>query len=103
MLTITKKAARQIRKSAADGDMEELALRIAPVRKPDGGVEYKMGFDEVRADDVMLSSAGVDVVIAEGDKLLLNGTVLDFVEYEPDDFRFIFMNPNDPDYRPPEE
>lgn len=103
MLTITKKAARQIRKSAADGDMEELALRIAPVCKPDGSVEYKMGFDDIGADDVMLSCSGVDVVIAEDDKPLLNGTVLDFVEFEPDDFRFIFMNPNDPNYRPPEE
>lgn len=103
MFTVTKAAASQIRNSAHSGDAEELALRIAATRKPGGAIEYQIGFDEVGLEDVLLNSRGVDVVFAKTDKELLNGTVLDYVEIEPGEFRFIFMNPNDPQYRPPVE
>ncbi len=103
MFTVTKAAASQIRNSAHSGDAEELALRIAATRMPDGAIEYQIGFDEVGLEDVLLNSRGVDVVFAKTDKELLNGTVLDYVEIEPGEFRFIFMNPNDPQYRPPVE
>lgn len=103
MFKLSKSAARQVRDSARSGDSEELALRIAATRKPDGAIEYQMGFDEVGVEDVLLNSRGVDVVFASAQKELLNGTVLDYVELEPGEFRFIFMNPNDPHFRPPAE
>ena len=103
MFKVTKAAAGQIRDSAHSGDAEELALRIAASRKADGAIEYQMGFDEVGVEDVLLNSRGVDVVFANAHKELLNGTVLDYVEIEPGEFRFIFRNPNDPHYRPPAE
>ena len=103
MFEVTKAAARQIRSSARDGNAEELALRIAASRKSDGAIEYRMGFDEVGVEDVLFSSRGIDVVFAGSHKELLNGTVLDYVEIEPGQFRFIFMNPNDPHYQPPAE
>jgi iron-sulfur cluster assembly protein len=103
MFKVTKSAASQIRDSAHGGDNEELALRIAATRKPDGAIEYQMGFDEVGMEDVLLNSRGVDVVFGNDQKELLNGTVLDYVEIEPGEFRFIFMNPNDPHYQPPAE
>ena len=103
MFKVTKAAAGQIRDSAQSGDAEELALRIAASRKSDGAIEYQMGFDEVGIDDVLLNSRGVDVVFANAQKELLNGTVLDYVEIEPGAFRFIFRNPNDPHYRAPAE
>ena len=103
MFTVTRTAAKQIRRSAASSDTEELALRVAATRVGDGGVDYRMGFDDVGVDDTLLSTNGVDVVIAAADKTLLNGTVLDYVEVEPGDHRFIFLNPNDPHHRPPTE
>ena len=103
MFKVTKAAASQIRSSAHSGDTAELALRIAATRKPDGAIEYEIGFDEVGLEDVLLNSRGVDVVFATAQKELLNGTVLDYVEIEPGAFRFIFRNPNDPHYRPPAE
>jgi iron-sulfur cluster assembly protein len=103
MFKVTKAAAGRIRQSAHEGDAEELALRIAAARKPDGAIEYRMGFDEVGVEDVLLNSRGVDVVFASSQKELLNGAVLDYVEIEPGEFRFIFLNPNDPHYRPPAE
>ena len=103
MFEVTKSAASQIRDSAHSGDTEELALRIAPTRKADGAIEYQMGFDEVGVEDVLLNSRGVDVVFASTHKALLNGTVLDYVEIKPGEFRFIFMNPNDPHFQAPPE
>lgn len=103
MFKVTKAAASQIRESAHKGDAEELALRVAATRKPDGAIEYQMGFDEVGVEDVLLNSRGVDVVFANSLKELLNGVVLDYVEIEPGEFRFIFLNPNDPHFRSPNE
>ena len=103
MFKVTKAAASQIRDSAHNGDTEELALRVAATRKSDGAIEYQMGFDDVGVEDVLLNSRGVDVVFATAQKELLNGTVLDYVEIEPGQFRFIFMNPNDPHYQAPAE
>lgn len=103
MFKVTKAAASRIRESAHSSDAEELALRIAADRKSDGAIEYRMGFDEVGMDDVLLNSRGVDVVFANSQKALLNGTVLDYVEVEPNEFRFIFLNPNDPHFQRPSE
>jgi iron-sulfur cluster assembly protein len=103
MFEVTKQAARQIRKAAQEGDMEELALRIDAIRSPDGSISYQMGFDEIGVGDTLLNSKGVDIVISTEAKELLNGTILDFVEMEPEDLQFIFLNPNDPQYRPPTE
>ena len=36
-------------------------------------------------------------------EVLLKGTVMDYVEMEPGDFRFIFLNPNDDHFVPPGE
>jgi iron-sulfur cluster assembly protein len=103
MFEVTKQAARQIRKAAQEGDMEELALRIDAIRSPDGSISYQMGFDEIGVGDTLLNSKGVDIVISNEAKELLNGTILDFVEMEPENLQFIFLNPNDPQYRPPTE
>ena len=54
-----------------------------------------MGFDNARKGDIALTSEGIALVVAEEHRDLLAGMTLDFVEYEPGDFRFIFINPND--------
>jgi iron-sulfur cluster assembly protein len=103
MITITPAAAEQIRESARQGNMGGLPLRIAATRKPDGSIHYGMGFDENRLEgDVHIDAGDVNVVIAESSQLLLDGTTLDYVEIEPGTFQFIFMNPNDANYSPPE-
>ena len=103
MFTVTRAAAKQIRRAAASGDAEELALRVAATRTGDGGIDYRMGFDEIVAGDRVFSTNGIDVVIAAGDEALLDAAVLDYVEIEAGDRRFIFLNPGDPHYRPPVE
>jgi iron-sulfur cluster assembly protein len=95
MLKVTAEAAKQIRQAATQSGADELALRVAARRDPAGSIEYGMGFDVERANDIQVVSEGVTVLISNHSKELLIGTVLDFVELEPGDFRFIFVNPND--------
>jgi iron-sulfur cluster assembly protein len=103
MITITPAAAEQIRSSADQGGNQNLAMRIAAKRNPDGSIHYGMGFDDNEHDgDIHVTSAGIDVVISDASKILLDGMTLDYVEIEPDTFQFIFMNPNDVNYVPPE-
>jgi iron-sulfur cluster assembly protein len=103
MISITPAAADQIRTSATQGEMEGLAMRIAAKRNPDGSIHYGMGFDDNQLeDDTTITSEGVKLVISESSQMLLNGTTLDYVEIEPDTFQFIFMNPNDANYKPTE-
>lgn len=101
MITLTPEAARQIRFSAKEGNLEGLPIRIAVTKNNDGSLHYAMGFDDVREDDSSFTSEDVDIIVAEVSKDLLNGTTIDYVELEPGKPQFIFMNPNDPNYTPP--
>ena len=95
LIIVTPDAARQIVTAAGSSDAGGLALRIAASREADGSLDYAMGFDNVRKGDIAFVSEGIDVLVAEEHRELLAGMTLDFVEYEPGDFRFIFANPND--------
>ena len=103
MFEVTETAARQIQNAAREGGTEGMALRLAARRKGDGSFDYAMGFDEVSEDDIRFQSRGVDIVMAPEYVPLLDQTVMDYVEIEDGDFRFIFMNPQDPSYVPPAE
>ena len=101
MITITPAAAKQISVSARQGNIDGLSMRIAASRNQDGSMHYGMGFDDKQLEgDLHISSEGIDVVISETSKILLEGTTLDYVELEPGEFQFIFMNPNDANYTP---
>ena len=102
MITITPAAASQINASAAEGKMQGLAMRIAAKRNPDGSIHYAMGFDDQQIEgDIHITSAGINVIISEISKPLLEGATLDYVELEPGEHQFIFLNPNDANYKPP--
>lgn len=100
-MVVTENAARQILASAGEGGQQGAALRVAAKRKPDGGVEYAMGFDEPQGEDVHVHWHGVDVIVAPTSTELLSGATLDYVELEGGSREFIFLNPNDPNYVPP--
>ena len=104
MITITPAAAAQIQTSAIQGGTQGMALRIAAQRSADGSIHYAMGFDETtHREDTRFRNEGIDLVVAATSTILLEGTTIDFVELEPGRFEFIFLNPNDPNYRPPQE
>jgi iron-sulfur cluster assembly protein len=103
MITITPAAAEQIRTSARQGQMDDLAMRIAATKNPDGSIHYGMGFDDNQMDgDIHIKSEGIDIVVSGSSMTLVQGMTLDFVELEPGSYQFIFMNPNDPSFKPPD-
>lgn len=102
MIKLTPAAARQIREAAKQGRMEGLALRVAAVRRPDQTLHYAMGFDDSQLDgDQVFKNEGIEVVVAASSFPLLSGMTIDFVELQPGQPSFIFLNPNDPNYQPP--
>ena len=103
MFQLTDKAAAQVREASKIGGTEGMALRMAAQQKADGTIDYLMGFDDKKEDDIALNANGVEVVIAPEFMPLLEEATMDYVEIEDGDFRFIFMNPKDANYTPAPE
>ena len=104
MIKITPAAAAQIKLSSEQGKTEGLALRIAASRNDDNSIHYGMGFDDSKEDDITVSATDdIKVIVSASSAELLKDTTIDFVELEADKFQFIFLNPNDPGYKPPTE
>ena len=104
-ISITETAANQIKKSVLETQAEAMPLRIAATKNADGSIHYGMGFDDVgnkQENDHTYSSRGISIVVAASSHDLLKGTVIDYVELEPKQFHFVFLNPNDPNYQPSE-
>jgi iron-sulfur cluster assembly protein len=103
MFKVTEAAAAQVRRAAEQGGTEGMALRLAARKKPDGSIDYLMGFDEVKEDDIRFQSGGVDIIMAPEHVPLLDQAVMDFVQLDDGGHQFIFLNPKDPAYVPPTE
>jgi iron-sulfur cluster assembly protein len=103
MITVTSAAAEQIKLSADQGKAEGMSLRIAAERNDDNSIHYGMGFDDSKEDDITVAAGDIEIIVSTASAELLKDTTLDFVELEPEKFEFIFMNPNDPSYKAPEE
>ena len=96
MITVTPEAAEQIRKSAKQGDLENMPLRVAVTRLEDGSFHYGLGFDDNSHEaDKIFESEGIKIVVAPQSAAMLDGTVIDYVELEGK-MEIIFINPNDP-------
>lgn len=102
MITVTAAAATQIRTASVQGNAIGLPLRIAIQRKPDGGFHYLMGFDDQEKEgDQKIESENVTLVVDGISQPLVAGMTLDYVEIDGK-LEFVFINPNDPNYRPPQ-
>lgn len=101
MITITPLAAEQIRKAAQQAGLKEASLRLAARLADKGVIEYGMGFDDKAEGDTQFECNEVKVLVAPGCVELLVGATLDYVEINPGEHRFIFVNPNDPSHKPP--
>ena len=102
-IKITPTAAEKIKKAAIESQTENLPLRIAVSKNPDGSFHYGMGFDDVGnkdGNDHTFSSNDISIVVAQSSYNLLKGTTVDYAELEPKQFHFVFLNPNDPNYSP---
>lgn len=100
MFKVTQAAAEQVKNAAQQGGTEGMALRLAAQKKPDGSFDYRMGFDEISEDDIRFSSEGVDIVMAPEFVPLLDNTTLDFARLDEGEAQFIFINPEDANFKP---
>jgi iron-sulfur cluster assembly protein len=103
MFKVTPQAAQQVKVAAEQGGTAGMALRLAAQQRPDGSIDYRMGFDEGTEDDIRFNSEGVQIVMAPEYVPLLDSATLDFVELETGESQFIFLNPQDPTFVPPAE
>ena len=104
IVTLTPTAVAQVKQALAEGNLEEeTCLRLAA--KPDGKgkIDYALGFDQANVEDFKVDCDGVTVLISPLSEEVLDGTVLDYAEVRPGQSNFIFMNPNDPNYEPPQD
>ena len=101
MINITPEAAAQILKSAQRSGSGEVYLRLAARLDARGVVEYGMGLDDKADGDQLAVSQGINVLVSSGSVELLTGAILDFVEINPGEQKFIFINPNDPSHKQP--
>jgi len=99
MITVTPQAAQQIARSAAQSGAGSSCLRLAARLGEKGVIEYGMGFDEKGEGDAEVVSNGITILVSTGSIELLTGATLDYVELNPGEWRFIFLNPNDPSHK----
>ena len=103
MITVTPQAAEQIAKSVQQASVGEVCLRLAARLDDKGVLEYGMGFDDKADGDTQVAASGITLLVSPGSVELLTGATLDYVEINPGEWRFIFINPNDPSHKAPKE
>ncbi len=96
MISITPAAASRIREQGAGGGDGPVHLRVAARLDEGGAIEFGMGFDEPRAGDVQEACEGVVLLVAPASRELLEDVILDFLEVEPGEYRFVFARANEP-------
>jgi iron-sulfur cluster assembly protein len=94
MIRLTPEAAEQIQDSAAQPGMEGMQLRIAATEAEDGGLQFGMGFDEERDNDIKFESEGVTMLVSSVSAPHLVGMTVDYVDAGQDS-HFVFMPPQD--------
>lgn len=91
MIEITPAAAAQIRAALAGAPEKGMALRLAARPGDDGTPEYGMGLDERREhDEEVMTDSGIAVLVSPPSLEQVSGTVIDYVEIEPGQMRFVF-------------
>lgn len=96
MIEITPSAAEQIRIALSGAAEPGLALRVAARRDADGQIEYGMGLDERREqDEEVITESGITLLVSPPSLEAVSGMVIDFVEIEPGQPRFVFYRRDD--------
>jgi iron-sulfur cluster assembly protein len=96
MIEITPPAAEQIRVALGGSTEPGLALRVAARRDGSGQFEYGMGLDERREqDEEVITESGITLLVSPPSLEAVNELVIDFVEIEPGEHRFVFYRRGD--------
>jgi iron-sulfur cluster assembly protein len=94
MITVTPKAAEEIKKIIAQENSGELALRVGVQGGGCSGLTYFLALEkDLRPDDKILESHGLRIYLDSRSALYLDGTELDFTDGLQGS-GFTFKNPN---------
>lgn len=103
MIKVSDAAAKQVKISLEQMGDAEVPLRIAIKVQENGSFHYNMGFDSnVREDDKTFDEKQITFIVDAATYPLIGGMEMDYVEIEGD-LQIVFLNPNDPYYKPPVE
>ena len=100
---ISDEAAEQIRKASELAKSSEWPLRLSLNIDDNGKFNYLMGFDQSKEEDLQLKINNINILIDPNSMISLKNTKLDFVAIDGNEKQFIFINPNDPEYKKPDE
>lgn len=78
MITLTPRAARQVRTMHEALGAPEKRLRVLVESGGCSGFQYGMSFDEPKSDDARIESEGVALIIDPASLAYLQGTSIDF-------------------------
>lgn len=78
MITLTSRAARQVRSMQAEANAPEKRLRVLVESGGCSGFQYGMAFDEAKPDDAHFESEGVAILVDPTSLAYLNGSAIDF-------------------------
>lgn len=102
MIKISDTAAKQIAISI-ELMGNPLPLRVAIKVQEDGSFHYNMGFDDNKHDgDKTFEEKHIQFVVDAASIPLISGMTMDYVAIDGKD-EIVFLNPNDPNYKPPSE
>jgi len=78
MITLSPRAANQVRTMQGEAAVSEKRLRVFVESGGCSGFQYGMSFDEPKPDDAHLESEGVKILMDPTSLAYLNGSVIDF-------------------------
>jgi iron-sulfur cluster assembly protein/iron-sulfur cluster insertion protein len=78
MITLTPRAAKQVRLMHSELNAPEKRLRVLVESGGCSGFQYGMSFDEPKPDDTRLESEGVPLVIDPTSLAYMSGSSIDF-------------------------
>ncbi len=96
MFSISENALTQIKKQIAETKAENMALRFSAFFTKERTIQYNMGFDNNKEDDIQLNLGGIPILLDQPSSDIMEEAKLDYVKLESGDFQFIFINPLDP-------
>lgn len=101
MIKVTDAAAKQVQISLDQMGDAEVPLRIAINVQENGSFHYNMGFDSnVNEGDKTFDEKLITFIVDAASLPLIGGMQIDYVEIEGE-FQIVFLNPNDPHFKPP--
>lgn len=101
MIKVSDSAAKQVHISLEQMGTEVTPLRIAIKVQEDGSFHYNMGFDDNKHEgDKTFVEKDINFVVDAASLPLIGGMTMDYVEIEGKQ-EIVFLNPNDPHFKPP--